>query len=60
MKSRRTRWAGDVARMVEVRMYTTFWPVKLKGRDYADNLGVDGKVTLEWILRKLGDKAWNG
>jgi len=41
-------------------MYTTFWPVKLKGRDYADNLGVDGKVTLEWILRKLGDKAWNG
>jgi hypothetical protein len=24
----------------------------LKGRDHAENLGVDGKITLEWILGK--------
>jgi hypothetical protein len=24
----------------------------LKGRDYAENLGVDGRIILEWILGK--------
>jgi len=30
----------------------TFWTGKLNGRDYAEDLGVDGKVILEWILGK--------
>jgi len=24
------------------------------------NLGVDGRVTLEWILVKYGEKVWTG
>jgi hypothetical protein len=29
----------------------TFWLENLNGRDYAEDLGVDGKI-LEWILGK--------
>jgi hypothetical protein len=25
---------------------------KLKGRDHLEDLGVDGKITLEWVLEK--------
>jgi len=33
----------------------TFWLANLKGRDYAEDLGVDGKVILEWTVGKLGE-----
>jgi hypothetical protein len=29
---------------------TTFLSENLKGSDHADNLGVEGKIILEWIL----------
>jgi len=29
----------------------------LKGRKHLEDLGIDGKITLEWILGKLG---WEG
>jgi hypothetical protein len=29
----------------------------LKGRDDAENLDVDGKIILEWILEKYGGKV---
>jgi hypothetical protein len=32
----------------------------LKGRDYAEDLGVDGKIILEWILEKLVEESWTG
>jgi hypothetical protein len=32
----------------------------LKGRDHADDLGVDGKIILEWILWKEGGTLWTG
>jgi hypothetical protein len=32
----------------------------LKGRDHSKDLGVDGKITSEWILEKQGGKAWSG
>jgi hypothetical protein len=35
-------------------MLTVFWAENLKGRDYSEDLGVDGKIILELILRKLG------
>jgi hypothetical protein len=28
-----------------------FWSENLKGRDYSKDLGIGGRVTLEWILR---------
>jgi len=32
----------------------------LKGKDHSEDLGVDGKIILEWILGKLGKKACTG
>jgi len=31
-----------------------------KGRDHSEDLGVDRKVILEWILMKQGGKLWTG
>jgi len=33
---------------------------KLKGRVHSENLDVDGKIILEWTLRKQGRKVWTG
>jgi hypothetical protein len=32
----------------------------LKGRDYSEDLGVDRKILLQWILGKQGGKVWTG
>jgi hypothetical protein len=33
-------------------MCTKFWSETLKGGDYSEDPGVDGKIILEWILRE--------
>jgi hypothetical protein len=30
----------------------TFWLENLKGRDHSENLDVDGRIILEWMLGK--------
>jgi hypothetical protein len=32
--------------------------VNLKGRDHSEDLGVDRKIILEWVLGKYGAKLW--
>jgi hypothetical protein len=39
-------------------MHTIFWLENLKGRDHSQDLGRDGKIILEWILRKW--IGWEG
>jgi hypothetical protein len=51
IKSRRIRWVEHVARMGEMRN-TMFWVEGLKGRDRSEDLGVDEKIILKWILGK--------
>ena len=49
------RWAGHVARM-EGRRGAYRVLVRREGlrdRDYSEDLGVDGKIVLKWIFRKL-------
>jgi hypothetical protein len=41
-------------------MHTISWLGNLKGRDYLEDLGVDRKIILEWILRKYCGKVWTG
>jgi hypothetical protein len=35
-----------------------FCAENLKGRDHLENLSVDGKIILKWILGKQGRKLW--
>jgi hypothetical protein len=37
-------------------MHTKFWSGDLKGRDYIQDVGVDGRIILEWILGKYDEK----
>jgi hypothetical protein len=32
----------------------------LKGRDHLEDLGVDGKIMLEWIIGKYCRRLWTG
>jgi len=41
-------------------MQTIFWLEILKRTDYSEDLGVDGNIIPEWILRKLGRKTRTG
>jgi hypothetical protein len=33
---------------------------KPKVRDHLENLGLDGRVILKWIINKQGGSGWNG
>jgi hypothetical protein len=59
IKSRRTTWAGHVARMGEGRNVYTVLVGKLEGRSL-ENQGVDGRMGSEWILGRLtgGSVEW--
>jgi hypothetical protein len=41
-------------------MLATFWLESLKGRDYFEDVGVDGWIILKWILGKECWKVWIG
>jgi hypothetical protein len=41
-------------------MHTKFWSENLKGRYTSEDLNVDGKIILEWILGKKSGKVWTG
>jgi hypothetical protein len=37
-----------------------FWLIRVKGRGNSEDLGVDGKIILKWILRKQDAGVWTG
>jgi hypothetical protein len=41
-------------------MLTKFWSGNVKGRDFSEDLGIDGRIILEWIVRKQGGKVCTG
>jgi hypothetical protein len=49
-KSRRMRWDGHVARMGAEEVLTGFWLGDLSERGHLEDLGVEGRVVLEWII----------
>jgi hypothetical protein len=52
IRSRRMQLVGHVARMGEKRKAYIYLLENLKGRDNLKDLGMDGKIILEWILGK--------
>jgi hypothetical protein len=49
IKSWRMRWAGHVAR-IGGEVFTGFWLGGTKVRDHWKDLGVGGRITLNWTL----------
>jgi len=47
IKSRRMRWAGNVARMGRGKAYTGFWWGNVRERDHLGDPGVDGRMILK-------------
>jgi hypothetical protein len=59
IKSRRMRWTGYVARMVEKEVHTGFWWGDLREGDHLGDPGVDGRIILKWIF-KMWDRGRTG
>jgi hypothetical protein len=36
------------------------WPENLRGRDHLEDVGIVGRLTLKWILRKLSGRIYTG
>jgi hypothetical protein len=53
-KSRRMILAGHVACMGEMRNAYKILVESLKGRDYLEGLGVDGKIIQDWKVVLFG------
>jgi hypothetical protein len=60
MKLRKIKWAGYVARMVEMRNACNILLENLKSKDDLEDLGIYDRITLEWILEKWGGMVRTG
>jgi hypothetical protein len=54
------RWAGHVAHVREMRNAYKILDGKPERNRQLEDIGVDGKIILEWILGKWGRKMWTG
>jgi hypothetical protein len=60
IESRKVNWERHVARMGVMRNICDVLAGKLEGKNHSEDLGEDGKIILEWILRKPGGQVWIG
>ena len=60
IKSRRMRWAGHMARVVEVRGCIGCCWGNRRERNHWGDLGVDGSIILWWISRRWDVGIWTG
>jgi hypothetical protein len=58
IKSRRIRWAGYIARMVEGRGMYSVLVGNLRERNHWGDPGVDRRIILKWIFRKWDMGVW--
>ena len=60
IKSRRMRWAVNVARMVKKINTYKILVCKHEGNNRLEDLDADWKIILKWILKKQDGRAWIG
>jgi len=58
IKSRIMRWTDHVQVWRTGEAYTGFWWGNLRERDQLEDLDIDGKIILKWVLRKWIVGAW--
>ena len=54
------RWAGHVLCMGEERSVYRVLVRRTEGKRLLEDPGVDGRIILRWIFRKLDVGAWTG
>jgi len=54
------KWVGHVACIEIGEVHTEFWWRDLKERHHVEDLGIDEKMILKWILKKWDEEAWTG
>jgi len=60
MKAEIMRWAGQVACMGRVEVYTGFCWGNVRVRNHLQDLGIDGRIILRWVFRKWDVRIWTG
>jgi hypothetical protein len=60
MKSRRMRWTGHVARAGEARNAYKILVGKFEGKRPLGRSRLGGKIILQWVLGKIGEKVLTG
>jgi hypothetical protein len=60
IKSRRTKWAGPVARTGEGRNVYRIFVGKLKEKDHLKDQGIDGWIGSKWTVGRLVGGVWSG
>jgi hypothetical protein len=51
------RWVGHVAYIREMKKHTKFWSEYSNGRGHLRDLGIDERITLQFILEKWSMKV---
>jgi hypothetical protein len=57
VKSRRMRWAGHQKTR---EVHTLIWWGDLKERRHFEDLGIDGRIILKWIISESIGRTWTG
>jgi hypothetical protein len=60
IKSRRMTWAGHVACMGKKSNPYRILVGKPEGSNHYEDLGVGGRILLEWILERWDGVVWTG
>ena len=60
IKSRRMKWAWHVRRMGGGEGHAGFWWGRPRVRVHLEDLGIDGRIILKWMLGKWDGEAWAG